>query len=182
MTSLFAIDHLCRTDGPTYTASPDKENGFAGDRFWFDGANNFCMSTAVGTASGWWGHGSVCKGTGVRQVKLSVAFSADQSGCQPLKMWNIPKSQECTDIFSKLVDDCKLSNSRDDDSENELIANRRYRHANKQERGNFQAEYAKWMRRLADMGYFCLNRHLTHSVSHFFLQNAWKSALEISGR
>ncbi|KAG4440749.1 hypothetical protein IFR05_003793 [Cadophora sp. M221] len=102
----FSLDHLCRADGPVYTSSPERENGFAGERFWFDDGNNFCMSTAIGTASGWWGHGDVCKGTGVRQVRLNVVFSEDQTGCEPKKEWSIPKTWDCANIFTRLLDDC----------------------------------------------------------------------------
>ncbi|PVH80851.1 hypothetical protein DL98DRAFT_587909 [Cadophora sp. DSE1049] len=102
----FSLDHLCRANGPVYTSSPERENGFAGDRFWFDDGNNFCMSTAIQTPSGWWGHGDVCKGTGVRQVRLNVVFSEDQTGCEPKKEWSIPKTWDCANIFTRLLDDC----------------------------------------------------------------------------
>ncbi len=106
--SLFSLGHLCGTDGPVYTSLADKGTGFAGDRFWFDGANNFCMSTATRGPSGWWSHGDKCVGTGVRQIWLNVEFSADQIGCEPKKTWNVPKTQECIDIFSRLLDGCEL--------------------------------------------------------------------------
>lgn len=110
--SVFSLEHLCGTDGPTYISKPRVKGnngvaGAAGDRFWFDASDEFCMSTAYAHAEGYWQDEIRGCSTAVRDLMLNVAFSDDQTGCQPTKSWDIPKTQECKDIFYKLLDSCK---------------------------------------------------------------------------
>jgi len=107
-TGVFSLEHICGTNGPTYTSDPtSKDNGvtgYAGERFWFESDDKFCMSTHQ---TYWQDEQTTCQ-TKIRTLWLNVAFSDDQTGCAKSEKWDIPKTQDCTDIFYQLLDGCDV--------------------------------------------------------------------------
>ena len=113
--SNFSAAHICGAKGakgPTYSSSSSSDQGYAGDKFWFDPNNlEFCGSTAVdGTSAGLWSSEAKCSIGGGNQyeVWVNVQFSDDQSGCNSEKNWDIPKDQEFVDIYNMILNGCKL--------------------------------------------------------------------------
>ena len=108
---LDAIAKFCNSDAsagptPTYHDDPNANGGYAGDRFFYADDGTFCLARATEGSCGYWGCGN-CPNSWIVSVRLSVQYSADQSGCKPKQAFDLPKGDECVQIYKYIMDHCE---------------------------------------------------------------------------